>query len=97
MPTNQKFIIVAEKILDNFDAIIPQIRPSITFYGCALTRQFEAMKVYCLNSAAAITQSRDKLFSLQLLLRNGVDIPTTGFANSPLDTDDLIKMVGGSP
>jgi ribosomal protein S6--L-glutamate ligase len=85
------------KILDNFDAIIPRIRPSMTFYGCALTRQFEAMKVYCLNSAAAITQSRDKLFSLQLLLHHGVDIPTTGFANSPLDTDDLIKMVGGSP
>ena len=85
------------RILDNFDAIIPRIRPSITFYGCALTRQFEALKVYCLNSAAAITQSRDKLYSLQLLLNHGVDIPTTGFANSPLDTDDLIKMVGGSP
>ena len=85
------------KVLDYFDAVIPRIRPSITFYGCALTRQFEAMKVFCLNSAAAITQSRDKLFSLQLLLRNGVDIPTTGFANSPLDTDDSIKMVGGSP
>ena len=69
------------KVLDYFDAVIPRIRPSITFYGCALTRQFEAMKVFCLNSAAAITQSRDKLFSLQLLLRNGVDIPTTGFAN----------------
>ena len=85
------------RVLDNFDAVIPRIRPSITFYGCALTRQFEAMKVYCLNSAAAITQSRDKLFSLQLLLRNDVAIPTTGFANSPLDTDDLIKMVGGPP
>lgn len=85
------------RILDKFDAIIPRIRPSITFYGCALTRQFEALKVYCLNSAAAITQSRDKLYSLQLLLNHGVDIPTTGFANSPLDTDDLIKMVGGSP
>lgn len=85
------------RVLDNFDAVIPRIRPSITFYGCALTRQFEALKVYCLNSAAAITQSRDKLFSLQLLLNHGVDIPTTGFANSPLDTDDLIKMVGGSP
>ena len=85
------------KILDNFDAIIPRIRPSITFYGCALTRQFEALKVYCLNSSSAITQSRDKLYSLQLLLNHGVDIPTTGFANSPLDTDDLIKMVGGSP
>jgi ribosomal protein S6--L-glutamate ligase len=52
--------------------------------------------VYCLNSAAAITQSRDKLYSLQLLLNSGIGIPTTGFANSPLDTNDLIKMVGGS-
>jgi ribosomal protein S6--L-glutamate ligase len=85
------------KILDNFDAVIPRIRPSITFYGCALTRQFESLKVFCLNSAAAITQSRDKLFSLQLLLNHGLEIPTTGFANSPLDTDNLIKMVGGSP
>lgn len=85
------------KVLNNFDAVIPRIRPSMTYYGCALTRQFEALKVYALNNAAAITQSRDKLFSLQLLLNNGVDIPTTGFANSPLDTDDLIKMVGGSP
>ena len=85
------------KILDKYDAIIPRIRPSITFYGCALTRQFEAMKVFCLNSSAAITLSRDKLYSLQLLLNHGVNIPTTGFANSPLDTDDLIKMVGGSP
>jgi ribosomal protein S6--L-glutamate ligase len=85
------------KILNQFDAIIPRIRPSITFYGCALTRQFEALKVYCLNSSMAITQSRDKLYSLQLLLNHGLEIPTTGFANSPLDTDDLIKMVGGSP
>ena len=85
------------KILNEFDAIIPRIRPSITFYGCALTRQFEALKVFCLNSSTAITQSRDKLFSLQLLLNHGIEIPTTGFANSPLDTDDLIKMVGGPP
>ena len=85
------------RVLDNFDAIIPRIRPSITFYGCALTRQFESLKVFCLNSAAAITQSRDKLFSLQLLLNHGVEIPTTGFANSPLDTNDLIQMVGGPP
>jgi len=84
-------------ILNQFDAVIPRIRPSITFYGCALTRQFEALNVYCLNSSTAITQSRDKLFSLQLLLQSGIDIPTTGFANSPLDTDDLIKMVGGTP
>ena len=85
------------RILSGFDAIIPRIRPSATFYGCALTRQFEAMGVYTQNSAAAITQSRDKLYALQLLINNGLPIPTTGFANSPLDTDELIKMVGGAP
>jgi len=85
------------RILDDFDAIIPRIRPSITFYGCALTRHFEAIGVYTQNSASSITQSRDKLYSLQLLINNGLPIPTTGFANSPLDTDDLIKMVGGAP
>ncbi len=84
-------------ILDRLDAIIPRIRPSATFYGCALTRQFESMGVYCLNNAASITQSRDKLHSLQRLFESGVDIPVTGFANSPLETDDLINMVGGAP
>jgi len=85
------------RILDDFHAIIPRIRPSMTFYGCALTRHFEAMGVYTLNSASSITKSRDKLYSLQLLINNGLPIPTTGFANSPLDTEDLIKMVGGAP
>ena len=85
------------RILNDFDAVIPRIRPSMTFYGCALTRHFEALKVFCLNSASAISQSRDKLYSLQLLLNSGIDIPTTGFASSPLDTNDLIKMVGGPP
>lgn len=85
------------RVLNDFDAVIPRIRPSMTYYGCALTRHFESLKVFSLNSAAAITQSRDKLYSLQLLLNSGVDIPTTGFANSPLDTNDLINMVGGSP
>ncbi len=85
------------RILKDFDAIIPRIRPSATFYGCALTRHFEAMGVYTLNSASAITQSRDKLYALQLLINSGLPIPTTGFANSPLDTDELIKMVGGAP
>ena len=85
------------RILNDFDAIIPRIRPSATFYGCALTRHFEAIGVYTQNSATSITQSRDKLYSLQLLINSGLPIPTTGFANSPLDTDDLIKMVGGAP
>ena len=85
------------RILDDFDAVIPRIRPSATFYGSALTRHFEAMGVYTLNTASAITQSRDKLYALQLLINSGLPIPTTGFANSPLDTDELIKMVGGAP
>ncbi|MDB2656517.1 30S ribosomal protein S6--L-glutamate ligase [Crocinitomicaceae bacterium] len=85
------------RILNDFDAIIPRIKPSMTFYGCALTRHFEAMGVYTLNSAASITKSRDKLFALQLLIDKGLPIPTTGFANSPLDTDELIEMVGGAP
>src|SRR5690606_2430159 len=85
------------RILNDFDAIIPRIRPSMTYYGCSLIRHFESLKVFSLNNAASITQSRDKLFSLQLLLSHGVEIPTAGFANSPLDTNDLIKMVGGSP
>nr|WP_244994509.1 30S ribosomal protein S6--L-glutamate ligase [Flammeovirga yaeyamensis] len=85
------------KLLNDFDAVIPRIRPSITFYGCALTRHFAAMGVYTLNTASAITQSRDKLHSLQMLINDGLPIPTTGFANSPLDTEDLIDMVGGAP
>lgn len=84
-------------ILHDIDAIIPRIRPSVTFYGAALTRQFESMGVYTQNTAQAITQSRDKLYSLQLLIKRGINIPTTGFANSPIDTDDLIEMVGGAP
>ncbi len=84
-------------ILGSLDAVIPRIRPSMTFYGCALTRQFESLNTFPLNSSAAITQSRDKLFSLQLLLKSGLDIPVTGFANSPIDTSDLIEMVGGAP
>lgn len=85
------------KTLNQLDAIIPRIRPSITFYGCALVRQFENIGVYTLNSSASIAQSRDKLFSLQMLQNNNLQIPTTGFANSPSDTDDLIEMVGGAP
>ncbi len=85
------------RIINDLDAVIPRIRPSLTFYGCALTRHFESMNVFTLNSADAITYSRDKLYSLQLLQGMGLDIPTTGFANSPIDTNDLIEMVGGAP
>lgn len=85
------------RVLGDLDAVIPRIRPSMTFYGSALTRHFEAMGVMTLNTAEAILRSRDKLHSLQLLLGKGLDIPTTGFAHSPSDTGDLIDMVGGAP
>ncbi|MGS2717767.1 30S ribosomal protein S6--L-glutamate ligase [Eionea flava] len=85
------------RILNDVDAVIPRIRPSMTFYGCALTRHFESLGIFALNGSAAISQSRDKLFSLQLLQESGLDIPTSGFANSPVDTNDLIDMVGGAP
>ena len=85
------------RILNDLDAVIPRIKPSVTFYGCALTRHFESLGVHALNTSAAITQSRDKLYSLQLLQNKGLDIPITGFANSPIDTNDLIEMVGGAP
>ncbi|MGS2722866.1 30S ribosomal protein S6--L-glutamate ligase [Porticoccus sp. GXU_MW_L64] len=85
------------RVLNDLDAVIPRIRPSLTFYGCALTRHFESLGVFALNSSAAVTSSRDKLYSLQLLQKSGLDIPTTGFASSPMDTNDLIEMVGGAP
>ncbi|MFD0863550.1 30S ribosomal protein S6--L-glutamate ligase [Sungkyunkwania multivorans] len=84
-------------IIDEFDAVIPRIKPSVTFYGCALIRQFDSMGIYCLNGAEAITQSRDKLFASQLFAKHDIHIPITGFAKSPLDTKDLIKMVNGAP
>lgn len=84
-------------VLPEFDAIIPRIGASITFYGAAVVRQFEMMKVFSLNSALAINRSRDKLRSLQLLARKGIGLPITGFAHSHGDIHDLIKMVGGAP
>ncbi|GAA4822589.1 putative alpha-L-glutamate ligase [Marinicella pacifica] len=83
--------------LTDFDAVIPRIGASITFYGTAVLRQFEMMGVYPLNESVAVTRSRDKLRSLQLLSRKGIGMPVTGFANSPDDIPDLIKMVGGAP
>jgi ribosomal protein S6--L-glutamate ligase len=83
--------------LPKFDAIIPRIGASITFYGTALIRQFEMMHVYCMNRSLAITRSRDKLRCLQLLSSKGIGLPITGFSHSPGDITDLITMVGGAP
>lgn len=85
------------EILPAPDAVIPRIGASVTFYGTAVVRQFEVMGVYTLNESVAISRSRDKLRSLQLLARKGVGMPITGFASSPDDVRDLIKIASGAP
>ncbi|WP_065649733.1 30S ribosomal protein S6--L-glutamate ligase [Pantoea eucrina] len=85
------------EILVHFDAVIPRIGTATTFYGTAVLRQFELLGSYPLNESVAITRARDKLRSLQLLAREGIDMPVTGIASSPDDTGDLIRMVGGAP
>jgi ribosomal protein S6--L-glutamate ligase len=85
------------EVLPPYDAVIPRIGASITFYGLAVLRQFEMMGTWSLNESVAIGRSRDKLRSLQLLSRAGIGLPVTGFAHSTRDTEDLIEMVGGAP
>jgi ribosomal protein S6--L-glutamate ligase len=83
--------------IEGVDAIIPRIGASVSFYGTAVVRQFEMMGVYSVNESVAITRSRDKLRASQLLARKGIGLPVTGFANSPGDTEDLLKIAGGAP
>jgi ribosomal protein S6--L-glutamate ligase len=83
--------------LEGFDAIVPRIGASHTFYGTAVVRQFEMMGTFSTNESQAISRSRDKLRSLQLLARNGIGLPVTGFAHSTKDIDGIIDTVGGAP
>ena len=83
--------------LDIYHAVIPRIGSAITFYGTAVLRQFEMLGSFPLNESVAITRARDKLRSMQILAREGIDLPITGFANAPDDTSDLIALVGGAP
>jgi ribosomal protein S6--L-glutamate ligase len=85
-----------EKI-EGLDAVIPRIGASVSFYGTSVVRQFEMMGVYSVNESVAISRSRDKLRASQLLARKGIGLPVTGFANSPDDTQDLLKIAGGAP
>lgn len=94
---NNPTIHMRGEALEGFDAVIPRIGASVTFYGAAVLRQFEIMEVYPLNESVAITRSRDKLRSMQLLARKGIGLPVTGFANKPDDVKDLIQLVGGAP
>ncbi|MEJ2653489.1 MAG: 30S ribosomal protein S6--L-glutamate ligase, partial [Gammaproteobacteria bacterium] len=84
-------------LLEGFDAVIPRIGDSITFYGLAVLRQLEMMGVFPVNESVAIGRSRDKLRSLQLLARKGIGLPVTGFAHDVENTEDLIRLVGGAP
>jgi ribosomal protein S6--L-glutamate ligase len=85
------------KELPYYDAVIPRIGASVTFYGTAVVRQFEMMGTFCINESVAISRSRDKLRSLQLLSRKGIGLPRTGFARHPDKINDLIRNVGGAP
>lgn len=83
--------------LKDFDAVIPRIETSITFFGTAVLRQFEMLGVYPLNNSMAVLRARDKLRSLQIMAKYNLPMPISGFAHSPQDTLDVINSVGGSP
>lgn len=83
--------------LEDFDAVIPRIGASVTFYGTAVVRQFEMMGVYPLNESQSISRSRDKLRCLQILSRERVGMPRTTFGHMIDDTEDLLRIVGGVP
>ena len=85
------------KVLSGYDAVIPRIGASITYYGLAVLRQFEMMGIWPLNESVAIGRSRDKLRSLQILSREGLGLPVTGFANSAKQAEEVIRMVNGPP
>ena len=83
--------------LPHYDAVIPRIGASVTFYGLAVLRQFEMMGVFPLNESVAIGRSRDKLRSMQILAREGIGLPVTTFAHDPKQTDEVLKLAGGAP
>ena len=83
--------------LPMYDAVIPRIGASVTFYGLAVLRQFEMMGVYPLNESVAIGRSRDKLRSLQILAREGIGLPVTTFAHDPKQTEEVLQLSGGAP
>ncbi len=85
------------EMLPKYDAVIPRIGASVTFYGMAVVRQFEMMGVYCLNKSIAIGRSRDKLRSMQLMAREGIGLPVTTFAHDPKQTDEVVRLAGGAP
>ncbi|MGE9269961.1 MAG: 30S ribosomal protein S6--L-glutamate ligase [Verrucomicrobiales bacterium] len=90
-------IYLGDEELKDHDAVIPRIGASHTFFGTAVVRQFEMMGTYSVNESVAISRSRDKLRSLQLLSRKGIGLPVTAFAHDTKATGHLIKLCGGAP
>lgn len=97
MTSHRPAVYYKGKRLEGFEAIIPRIGASVTFYATAVLRQFEMMGVYCVNESVAISRSRDKLRAMQILSRKGIGMPITGCAHSTKMTEELIKNVGGAP
>ena len=95
--SNKPRVHFKDKVLDYFDAVLPRIGASVTFYGTSVLRQFEMQQVFAANESVAISRSRDKLRSLQLLAKKGIGLPVTSFANSTKMTKNLIDLVGGTP
>lgn len=95
--SHQPSVVYQGTPLEEYDAIIPRIGASRTFYGTAVVRQFELMGVFTANESQAISRSRDKLRCLQILAREGIGLPVTGFAHATQDIDGLIETVGGAP
>ncbi len=86
-----------DRVLPQYDAVIPRVGASVTSYGMAVVRQFDLMGSFVINKASAIGASRDKLYAHQVLAQHQIDMPVTAFAHSPHDTKDLINIVGGAP
>jgi len=95
--SGQSKLVYNSEELPMYDAVIPRIGASVTFYGTAVLRQLEVMGVYPVNESVAITRSRDKLRSLQLLSRRGIGLPRTIFAHRTNDPAEVIKRAGGAP
>ncbi|WP_420347180.1 30S ribosomal protein S6--L-glutamate ligase [Pelagibius sp.] len=95
--SHRPMVIYNGEKLAGYDAVIPRIGASITYYGLAVLRQFEMMGVFPLNESVAIGRSRDKLRSMQLLARDGIGLPVTAFAHDPKVTEEVIKIAGGAP
>ncbi len=86
-----------DRYLDYVNAVIPRIGASVTFYGCAVVRQFEMMGIFTITTSDAIQRSRDKLRSLQRLSKAGIGMPKTVFTNYSRDVEEVIEHVGGVP